>query len=269
MVQKAKRLLVVGLEQLLLGNSTDLSFFNEQLNTIRDEVLLVYTTDYSLSSVVAMEHMFSSRPESLLTPDYLICEGGIGLYQREGKNYRPWLQWMNDLNQNWSRDQILALTQQVSSSVLALQLEETEDMTAAGGPFRLRFSVDPGQEWVVQHLEDLFLQHEIKAQIVSSQDWSLDVLAADKAEAVDYLRAQLEISDEESYFFGDHPSDLSLLKLPGRGTILGNARPELTANVESMDQLYRSPYPHCKGIVDGLHHWGVLHNFAFQNSKAG
>jgi hypothetical protein len=269
MVQKAKRLLVVGLEQVSLGNSADLRFFKEQMNAIRDEVLLVYTTDYSLSSVIAMEHMFSSRSESLLTPDYLISEGGIGLYQREGTDYLPLLQWMNDLNQNWSRDQILALTQQVSSDVLALQLEETEDMTAAGGPFRLRFSVDPGQEWVVQHLEDLFLQHEIKAQIVSSQDWSLDVLAADKAEAVDYLRAQLEISEEESYFFGDHPSDLSLLKLPGQGTILGNARPELTANAEGMDQLYRSPYPNCQGIIDGLHHWGVLHNFAFQNSKAG
>ncbi len=268
MVQKAKRLLVVGLEQVLLGNSTDLSFLNKQLNTIRDQVLLVYTTDYSLSSVVALDQMLSSRTEGLLAPDYLICEGGIGLYQREGNDYRPLLQWMNDLNQNWSRDQILALTQQFSSDVLTLQLEESEDITAAG-PFRLRFSVDPGQEWVVQHLEDLFLQHEIKAQIVSSQDWGLDVLAADKAEAVDYLRAQLEISDEDSYFFGDHPSDLSLLKLPGRGTILGNARPELIANVERMQQLYRSPYPDCQGIIDGLHHWGVLHNFAFQNSKAG
>jgi Sucrose-6F-phosphate phosphohydrolase len=269
MAQKVKKLLVVGLEQLLPGNSTDLSFFNEQLNTIRDQVLLVYTTDYSLSSVVAMEHMLNNRPAGLLTPDYLICEGGIGLYQREGTDYRPLLQWMNDLNQNWSRDQILAITQQFPSDVLALQPEETGDMTSAGGPFRLRFSVDPGQEWVVQHLEDLFLHQEIKAQIVSSQDWSLDVLAADKAEAVDYLRAQLEISDEDSYFFGDHPSELSLLKLPCRGTVLGNARPELTAHLERMHQLYRSPYPNAQGIIDGLHHWGVLHNFAFQNSKAG
>jgi Sucrose-6F-phosphate phosphohydrolase len=268
MVQKAKRLLVVGLEQVLLGNSTDLSFLNEQLSTIRDQVILVYATDYSLSSVIALEQRRSSRPEGLLTPDYLISEGGIGLYQREGTDYRPLLQWMNDLNQNWSRDRILAITQQFSADVLALQLEEPEDRTAAG-PFRLRFSVDPGQEWVVQHLEDLFLQHAIKAQIVSGQDWGLDVLAADKAEAVDYLRAQLKIRDEESYFFGDHPSDLSLLKLPGRGTLLGKARPALTANVESMDQLYRSPYPDCQGIIDGLHHWGVLHNFAFQNSKAG
>jgi hydroxymethylpyrimidine pyrophosphatase-like HAD family hydrolase len=268
MVQKAKRLLVVGLEQVLLGNAADLSFFNEQLNTIRDQVILVYTTDYSLSSVMALEEMLSSRTEVLLTPDYLICEGGIGLYQREGTDYRPWLQWMNDLNQHWSRDQILALTQQFSTDVLAPQLEEPEDRAAAG-PFRLRFSVDPGQEWVVQHLEDLFLQHAIKAQIVSSQDWGLDVLAADKAEAVDHLRAQLEISDKDSYFFGDHPSDLSLLKLPGRGTLLGKARPALTANLERMDQLYRSPYPDCQGIIDGLHHWGVLHNFAFQNSKAG
>jgi Sucrose-6F-phosphate phosphohydrolase len=268
MGQKAKRLLVVGLEQVLLGNAADLSFFNEQLNTIRDQVILVHTTDYSLSSVMALEQRRSSRPESFLTPDYLICEGGIGLYQREGNDYRPWVQWMNDLNQNWSRDRILALTQQFSSDVLAPQLEDSEDRTAAG-PFRLRFSVDPGQEWVVQHLEDLFLQHAIKAQIVSGQDWGLDVLAADKAEAVDYLRTQLEISDEDSYFFGDHPSDLSLLKLPGRGTILGNARPELTAHGASMHQLYRSPYPNCQGIIDGLHHWGVLQNFAFQNSKAG
>jgi sucrose-6-phosphatase len=268
MAQKGKKLLVVGLEQLSPGNSTDLSFFNKQLDTIRDQVLLVYTTDYSLSSVMALEHMRSSQPEALLIPDYLICEGGIGIYQREGTDYRPWLQWMNDLNQNWSRDQILALTQQFSSDVLALQLEETENMAVSGAPFRLRFSVDPGQEWVVQHLEDLFLQHEIKAQIVSSQDWCLDVLAADKAEAVDYLRAQLEISDEDSYFFGDHPSDLSLLKLPGRGTILGNAHPELTASLEKTHQLYRSPYPHGQGIVDGLQYWGVLNNL-LQNSKAG
>ena len=122
---------------------------------------------------------------------------------------------------------------------------------------------------MVQHLEDLFLQHEIKAQIVSSQDWCLDVLAADKAEAVDYLRAQLEVSDEDSYFFGDHPSELSLLKLPCRGTVLGNARPELTAHLERMHQLYYSPYPNGQGIIDGLHHWGVLNNFALQNSKAG
>jgi hydroxymethylpyrimidine pyrophosphatase-like HAD family hydrolase len=269
MAQKVKNLLVVGLEQLSPGNSTDLSFFNEQLHTIREQVFLVYTTDYSLGSVLALEHMLSSRPVGLLVPDYLICEGGIGLYQREGSDYCPLLQWMNDLNQNWSRNQILAITQQFSSDVLALQPEETEEAMSSEGPFRIRFSVDPGQEWVVQHLEDLFLQQEIKAQIVSSQDWSLDVLAADKAEAVDYLRAQLEISDEDSYFFGDHPSELSLLKLPGRGTLLGNARPELTAHLERMHQLYRSPYPNGQGIIDGLHHWGVLHNFAFQNSKAG
>lgn len=269
MEQKVKKLLVVGLEQLLPGNSTDLSFFNEQLNTIRDQVFLVYTTDYSLGSVLALEHMLSSRPVGLLIPDYLICEGGIGLYQREGTDYSPLLQWMNDLNQNWSREKILVITQQFSSDVLALQPEEPEDITAAGGPFRLRFSVDPGQEWVVQHLEDLFLQHKIKAQIVSSQDWCLDVLAADKAEAVDYLRAELEISDEDSYFFGDHPSELSLLKLPCRGTVLGNARPELTAHLERIHQLYRSPYPNGQGIIDGLHHWGVLNNFAFQNSNAG
>jgi hydroxymethylpyrimidine pyrophosphatase-like HAD family hydrolase len=265
MAQKGKKLLVVGLEQLLPGNSADLSFFNNQLNTIRDQVLLVCTTDYSLSSVMALEQMHSSQPEAVLIPDYLICEGGIGIYHREGNDYRPWLQWMNDLNQNWSRDQILALTQQFSADMLALQLEETENKAA---PFRLRFSVDPGQEWVVQHLEDLFLEHEIKAQIVSSQDWCLDILAADKAEAVDYLRAQLEISDEDSYFFGDHPSDLSLLKLPSRGTILGNAHPELTASLEKTHQLYRSPYPYSQGIIDGLHHWGVLNNL-LQNSKAG
>jgi hypothetical protein len=142
MAQKVKKLLVVGLEQLSPGDSTDLSFFKEQLNAIRDQVFLVYTTDYSLGSVLALEHMLSSRPVGLLAPDYLICEGGIGLYQREGGDYRPLLQWMNDLNQNWSRDQILAITQQFSSDVLALQPEETEDATAAGGPFRIRFSVD-------------------------------------------------------------------------------------------------------------------------------
>jgi hydroxymethylpyrimidine pyrophosphatase-like HAD family hydrolase len=269
MEEKAKKLLVVGLEQVLLGNTADLSFFNQQLNTIRDQAFLVYTTDYSLGSVLALEQMLRSRPEGLLTPDYLICEGGIGLYQREGTEYLPLVQWMNELNQNWSREGILKITQQFSSDVLALQPEEPGDTTTAGGPFRLRFSLDPGQEWVVQQLEDLFLQHEIKAQVVSSQDWCLDVMAADKAEAVDYLRAQLGISEEDSYFFGDHPSDLSLLKLPCRGTILGNARTELTANLESVSQLYRSPYPSTQGIVDGLHHWGLLNNFAFHNSKAG
>jgi sucrose-6-phosphatase len=269
MGQKAKKLLVVGLEQVLPGDSADLSFFNEQLNTIRDQVFLVYTTDYSLGSVLALEQMLSGRPVGLLTPDYLICEGGIGLYQREGTEYLPLVQWMNELNQNWSREQILKITQEFSSDVLALQPDEPGDLTTAGGPFRLRFSLDPGQEWVVQHLEELFLEHQIKAQIVSSQDWCLDVLAADKAEAVDYLRAQLGISEEDSYFFGDHPSELSLLKLPCQGTVLGNARTELTANLERMPQLYRSPYPHTQGIIDGLHHWGLLKNFAFHNSKAG
>jgi hypothetical protein len=56
--------------------------------------------------------------------------------------------------------------------------------------------------------------------------------------------------------------------LPSRGTILGNAYPELTASLEKTHQLYRSPYPHGQGIVDGLHYWGVLNNL-LQNSKAG
>jgi hydroxymethylpyrimidine pyrophosphatase-like HAD family hydrolase len=64
----------------------------------------------------------------------------------------------------------------------------------------------------------------------------------------------LRVEPEDVLVFGDTGNDVDLFAQGFRGTVVGNALPEL-ADARAARDAYRSPLRHAAGVLDGVRHW--------------
>jgi sucrose-6-phosphatase len=242
-------LLVTDLDNTLVGDHQSLAALNTILQAHRENLFLVYSTGRSLLSY---QHL---RTEAeLLTPDALVTSVGTEIYEHNSD--RPSPEWSAQLQENWDRDLVAAIAQDFS--MLVPQLDEAQ------GPFKASYHVAPADaEKILPELEARLQDKALSAQVIYSSGRDLDILpvAADKGNAMSFVRQQFGVPLDQSVACGDSGNDRALFRDPEQqGIIVGNALSEL------LDWHHQQPSPfrylakaHCAaGILEGLQYFQFI-----------
>ncbi|KFZ37369.1 hypothetical protein HR45_10115 [Shewanella mangrovi] len=159
-------------------------------------------------------------------PDYAITDVGSMIYVRSGDSYLPLSSWQQYLEAQWPGE---------SSALAALLgeftlLELQED--ARQKPFKLSYQITPAKalskalDEVKSRLAELAWPVNLIASVDETSDEGLlDLLPANagKRAAIDFLVAELGLSDDAVFFSGDSGNDLDVLVSPYPSVLVKNA----------------------------------------------
>jgi sucrose-6F-phosphate phosphohydrolase len=246
-------LLITDLDNTLVGDDLAMEVLNQSLEKHRQkhDTKIVYSTGRSLY----LYHRLTDDKE-LLEPDILICGVGTEIFYN-GTNI-PDPAWSSILSAQWDRPLVAATAAQFPS--LTLQPEHEQN------PFKVSYGLSEKDSLeVLPQLKKLLTNQGLEVQVIYSGGKDLDLLPhnANKGMAMTYVRQALNIDPLNTVACGDSGNDLALFEnREERGIIVGNAKPEL------LNWHYENPNPnrylardgYAKGMLEGLEHFGFLHN---------
>jgi sucrose-6-phosphatase len=233
-------LVVCGLDGILVGDDGGLKALNTELIKARPQIVLVYLTGRSLTSVMELRQQVP-----LLPADFIACDGGTSLWRREGERYVPVVAWMNVLNHGWRRSHVRKLAQHYP-----LQEQPPQHQ----GPFKLSYYLSPAiAATLLPHI--VVAAEEIGAQVMY-KDGFLDFLATDKAELIDFLGNQLSITEEHSLMCDEDTPGAQITQLTMKQVLL----PTTSLPTFQLKDAYTycAQQPHGLGVLEGLVYWGVV-----------
>jgi sucrose-6F-phosphate phosphohydrolase len=232
------RLLVTDIDGTLVGDDAALGRFADWYGRHRAGVTLVYATGRTRESVARLVGA-TAAPQ----PDVVISLVGTEIHDRDG---RPWPGWFERF-EGWDADHVrrelggddrlelqpVALQSRLKASYFAPAMSDADLQALAAGLSRA------GLDGTIVYSFDLFL----------------DVLpvGAGKGPATRAVAETLGVSPSDVLTFGDSGNDLGLFEPGFRGTVVGNASPELRRAVDG--RAYVSSLPFADGILDGIRHW--------------
>lgn len=213
---------------------------------------LVYATGRLWPSI---EQLFSVT--ALPVPDAAIAAVGTEIRDRSGQHWPGWADRMDDFDADAIR---LALGR---LDWLSLQSEAAQTHLKAS--YDLVGLTESQEAEIVETLA----REGLVGRIVYSAGLHLDVIppSAGKGMAARFLADSWRVPPEEVMVFGDTGNDADLFQHGFRGTVVGNALPELV-DVIGHD-VYQSGLAFADGVLDGISYWSSEDAGAGSVSRAG
>jgi len=240
--------LVTDLDGTLLGGATpERQRFYRWLAEQRQRVLHVFCTGRDLGSIARV--LQEDEPIGLAAPHLVI--GDVGCTVACGASLLPLPLAVDPIERRW---------QELEARLRPL-LENQPGLSPQplSSNRRLAYYVD--LERFDTSLIPL-LEAEGADCLVSDSRY-FDVLPAgvNKGSTLLALLEWLEVDHARVVTAGDTLNDLAMFETGLMGVMVGNAEPELVAQLPRLPQVYRARAEGCAGIAEGLRHFGFDHLF--------
>ncbi len=243
-------------------NKADLQLITSRLNNCQTE--LVFVTGRHLAPVLNAVEEFS-LPE----PDWIICDVGTSIYQRDEKmNWSLTEGYAEELRSRLGLESIHNLRVEFEN-IAGLRLQEE----AKQGQFKLSYYADAKElESKRNEVFEALSRIGSPSEIISSVDpfngdGLLDILppAASKADALTWLSRFRNLDYESIVFAGDSGNDFHAMIAGFKTIVVGNAAQSLTTEVEMVhrtlgwnDRLYLSAKTATSGVLEGCRFFGLF-----------
>ncbi len=228
----------------LEGDVQTKRFFYNKLISLREQVLLIYTTGRPVETVKS----FCQRG---YLPNAHFVLGDHGTHIVDGSGFSPVEHLQNAIVSTWNGGN-QALRD-------LLQGEPGIQLQPIHPPYRVAYYYDP------HRLERGTLEkiHQAGFDYILSCDMYLDILpkGINKGSSLLGLLEFLNISHEIVITSGDSLNDLSLFQTGLKGIAVGNSEPKLVEIVKELNNVFQSQLPGLLGIIDGLRHYEKFHFF--------
>lgn len=241
---KPKYALATDLDGTLVGCRSSLAQFNERISNCQSAILLIYITGRTFGSSLQL-----IREEGLLRPDVLITDVGTEIHT--GPRFIRDAGWEMKMSSCWNRSQVDAAFASVAGLI-------PQSVTA---PYRLAYTTQKRMfADTLSHMNTIKETFQLPIEIVPSLEYIIDVVpeGAGKGQALAFLQKQLKMKSEQIIVCGDSGNDYSMFIQGFRGIVVGNACPAFRRMLPDDKNIYRSPYSHASGIIDGLGKLGIL-----------
>ena len=229
-------ILATDLDGTFLGGSEQQrAQFYQQIQAKRDDLLLIFATGRSLELI---EKLYT-RP-NFPQPDYIIGDVGTTIY--DAKTLEPVTAVQDWIAQTWNGASERVKTMLADEPGMKLQ-----DVNPL---YRVSYHYQP------QKLQPSTLE-KIKSagfDCILSGDKYFDVMpkGISKGPTLLKLISTLNLNPDNVVTAGDTLNDSTLFQTGLKSIAVGNAEPKLVAEIQTMDNVYHSPYPGVAGIWDGL-----------------
>jgi hydroxymethylpyrimidine pyrophosphatase-like HAD family hydrolase len=215
--------------------------FYSQLESLREQVLLIYTTGRPVDTVKS----FCQRGY-LPYPHFVL--GDHGTHIVDGKDFAPVKHLQDPIAFIWNHgNQVLRNLLQGEPGIRLQPLDP---------PYRVAYYYDP------HRLESQTIEKIQQAgfDCILSCDMYLDILprGVNKGSSLLKLLEYLDINHEIVITGGDSLNDLPLFQTGLRSIAVGNSELKLVEIVKQLSNVYHSQFPGLLGIIDGLQHYGYI-----------
>jgi sucrose-6-phosphatase len=242
-----KMLLVIELDNTLVGSNRAIAALNQRLESIRNQIYLVYVTGRSYAS----SRRVITKAE-LLKPDYLIAGVGTEIYQQGVLLEKD---WANQISKDWDWDAVWTIASYFPALIPQPDGEQT--------PYKLSFCLDMDAPLEVIHdLQDLLTFTRLQTEVIFSNGRDVDIIPknSNKSKATAYLQQLLQAQSDATVICGGSGNDISLFQQPSAGIIVGNAQTELLWWYYNTHYPWHflAHYPGAAGILEGLIYFNIL-----------
>lgn len=235
----------------LEGDSQVKHFFYHELQRLRDQVMLIYTTGRPVETVERF-----CKEGYLPVPDFVI--GDHGSHVVDGEHFEMISSLQNPIIEKWNNGNTQLKT--------LLQHDPGIRLQPIDPPYRVAYYYDPH-----------FLQAETVTKItdagfdvILSCDRYLDILppSVNKGSTLLNLLHYLNMNHDLVITCGDSLNDLSLFKTKLKSVAVGNSEPNLIKEINAcqLENVYHSQYPGILGIIDGLDFYGKTELFKLSSA---
>lgn len=230
----------------------------------RPEIRLAYVTGRHPALVEA-----AIAEYALPRPAFVIADVGASLYDLDAETWRPRQDWRDTIAPDWhghDRAHLAALLQDLA--------ELTVQETAKQGDFKLSYYAAPLEHPadLLNRVRERLTPSGVQINLIWSIDETtptglLDILpaAAGKLQALEFLRAKLDIPLQQTLFAGDSGNDMEVLVSDIPAVLVANAqdtvRAEATARANpatlylASGGLFGMNGHYSAGILEGLVHF--------------
>ncbi len=222
----------------LEGDAQTKRFFYNKLMSLREEVLLIYTTGRPVEVVKS----FCQRGY-LPNPHFVL--GDHGTHIVDGTDFSVVEHLQNAIASIWNEGN------QVLRDLL--QEEPGIELQPLDPPYRVAYYYDPSR-LESQTLEKI---HKAGFDYILSCDMYLDILprGINKGSSLLKLLDHLNVSHEIVVTSGDSLNDLSLFQTGLKSIAVGNSEPKLVEIIKELHNVYHSQFQGLLGIIDGLQYY--------------
>lgn len=235
-------LLATDLDGTFLGGSEqERSEFYQYIQSQRDRILLVYVTGRELDRI---RKLFDEEP-NIPKPEYII--GDVGTTIVHGDTFEPISVLQDWVAQTWgnANEQIKEL----------LANEPGIELQPVNPDYRVSYYYKPEilQPETIQKVIDAGFDTILSYDIRLNYHY-FDVMPKGVSKGPTLLKflAEMNFNPDDTITCGDTLNDLSLFETGLKGIAVGNSEPKLVEKIQTMDNVYYSPYPGVMGIWDGL-----------------
>jgi sucrose-phosphate synthase len=238
-----RKLLITDIDNTLIGDDDSLYQLLDLLDEHRSDLAWGVATGRSLE--LTLEAM---TEYNIPMPDILICSVGTEMYY--GPDLRMDKGWQQHISNKWKPELIKETLEQFDFLVF----QEAEGQRSHKISYYLE-NTDDRLEQVQQSLNE----RKLRCKVIYSHNQFLDILPsrASKGKAVSYLRFKYDFLPRFVMVAGDSGNDADMLQGNTRGLIVGNYSEELEY-LKDAARVYFSQGQYAAGIIEGLHHYGLL-----------
>ncbi|MBU0479911.1 MAG: HAD-IIB family hydrolase [Proteobacteria bacterium] len=236
-------LFITDIDNTLIGDDESLHRLLDLLEENRDRMAWGVATGRSIG--LALDAM---TQYDIPIPDVLICSVGTEIYY--GPDLRLDKGWQQHIAYRWQPERI----KEVLGAVKFLTFQEAEGQRSHKISYYMADDYDY-LAWVHHMLDEA----KLHCEIIYSHSQFLDVLPlrASKGKAIDYVIDKFGFPPRHVMVSGDSGNDEDMLLGRTRGLVVGNYAEELE-KLKGKPRLYFSKEPFAAGIIDGLHHFGMV-----------
>jgi hydroxymethylpyrimidine pyrophosphatase-like HAD family hydrolase len=242
--ESAHFLLAADIDGTLLGDERGEALLGQFVSQYGGQLILAYVTGrYGWSVLELVEGGRLPRPH------FICSDVGTEITDLQDPSNRMGQAYSAQGSCAWDLEQIYALG--LGQGIRRQEFEEGQPRFQAG------FYWDASPESLRAFTERLAPLGQLYIQ--ASYDTYIDVLPGSlgKGNAVRFLQDQLGLASERVVVAGDSGNDRQMFETHFRGIIPSNALAELK-RLADQPWHYHSPYPAARGVLDGLHHFGLI-----------